>query len=67
MGFPLFMEIFPFLWEFEKTCALDKGYVFSNKWELSLFYWNLPLLMGIFPFLWEFEKSLLSWQRLRVQ
>jgi hypothetical protein len=30
-----------------KACLPVKGYVFSNKWELSHFYRNFPIFMGI--------------------
>jgi hypothetical protein len=31
----------------KKACPIVKGYVLSNKWELSDFYRNFPLFMGI--------------------
>jgi hypothetical protein len=44
-NFPIFLGIFPFLWEFshfyrnlKKACRLVKGYVFNNKWKLSPFF-----------------------------
>jgi hypothetical protein len=51
----------------KKACPIVKGYVFSNKWELSDFYSKFPLFVGFFSFLREFEESLPYCQKLRVQ
>ena len=48
-NFPIFMGIFPYLWEFEENLH------YCRKLRIRARMRNFPIFIGIFPFLWEFS------------